>query len=75
MKPQSALSTRRRLMQLAAAATAGACLALGLAAQAQAQGAFPNRPIKIIVPYSPGTGSDVLARTVAQSITEKAGRG
>ena len=83
MKPQSAQSflapaapsagpsTRRSLLRLAA--TAGACLALGLAAPAQAQGAFPNRPIKIIVPYSPGTGSDVLARTVAQSITEKTG--
>jgi tripartite-type tricarboxylate transporter receptor subunit TctC len=27
-----------------------------------------------VVPYSPGTGSDLLARTVAQSITEKTGK-
>jgi tripartite-type tricarboxylate transporter receptor subunit TctC len=43
------------------------------ASLANAQGAFPNKPIRLVVPYSPGTGSDVLARTVAQSITEKTG--
>jgi tripartite-type tricarboxylate transporter receptor subunit TctC len=62
---------RRRLIQ--AGAALGACLVLGLPSIAPAQGAFPNRPIKIVVPYSAGTGSDVLARTVAQSITEKTG--
>jgi tripartite-type tricarboxylate transporter receptor subunit TctC len=35
--------------------------------------AYPNRAIKIIVPYSPGTGSDVLARTVGKAVSEKAG--
>ena len=40
---------------------------------ATAQGTYPNKPIKLVVPYSPGTGSDVLARTVAQNITEKTG--
>lgn len=49
-------------------------LIFGWASPAQAQAAYPNRPIKIVVPYSPGTGSDVLARTVAQSITEKTGQ-
>lgn len=62
---------RRRL--LGAGAAIGAVLAFGLPSQVQAQAAYPNRPIKIIVPYSAGTGSDALARTVAQSITEKAG--
>lgn len=45
----------------------------GLFVLAQAQNTFPNRPIKIVVPYSAGTGSDVLARTIAQNITEKTG--
>ena len=52
---------------------AGASLVVALPAHAQAPAAFPNRPIKIIVPYSAGTGSDALARTVGQSITEKTG--
>ena len=51
---------------------AGAIWAMGLPAQAQAD--FPNRPIKIVVPYSAGTGSDALARTVAQGITDKTGK-
>ena len=51
----------------------GTAALLALPALSHAQAAFPNRPIKIIVPYSPGTGSDALARTVAQSITEKTG--
>ena len=35
---------------------------------------FPHRAIKIIVPYSAGTGSDVLARTIGQSMAEKSGQ-
>lgn len=66
-----AATARRRL--LGAAAVAGASLVFGLPSLAQAQAAYPSRPIKIVVPYSAGTGSDALARTVAQSITEKAG--
>lgn len=64
-------AAKRRLCLVFAAAGAG--LWLGLSNHAQAQGTFPNRPIKIIVPYSAGTGSDVLARTIAQNITEKTG--
>ena len=43
---------------------------LGTAAQAQ-PAPYPNRPIKIIVPYSAGSGSDVMARTIGQSLAEK----
>jgi tripartite-type tricarboxylate transporter receptor subunit TctC len=41
---------------------------LGLMAPAHA-GAYPERPIKIIVPFTPGGTSDVLARTVAEQMT------
>lgn len=37
-------------------------------------GPYPNRPIKVVVPYSPGTGSDVLARTLGKTVSEKAGQ-
>jgi len=35
-----------------------------------AQDAYPNRPIKLIVPFTPGTGIDILARTLGQKMGE-----
>src|SRR5437879_11105973 len=49
------------------------CLALivcSFAAQAQAQEAWPIRPVKFIVPSSPGGGTDVYARILAQALAE-----
>ncbi len=62
----------RRHILWAAAGTAALVAAWPFAARAQSD--YPNKPIKIVVPYSAGTGSDALARTVAQSITEKTGK-
>jgi tripartite-type tricarboxylate transporter receptor subunit TctC len=40
-------------------------------AQSQAQGSdFPNRPLKIVVPFGPGGASDNVARVLAQKIGE-----
>jgi tripartite-type tricarboxylate transporter receptor subunit TctC len=52
------------------------CLALAWllpAAPASAQ-AYPNRPIRMIVPFTPGTGIDILARTVGQKLGERLGQ-
>lgn len=62
-------ATRRPLLR--ASALIAASWLLGFSVQAQT--AFPSRVIKIVVPYSAGTGSDALARTIAQNITEKTG--
>lgn len=53
----------------------GASLCLTMAAQAVSAkpSSYPNQPIRIIVPYSAGTGSDAVARVIAQAITEKHG--
>jgi tripartite-type tricarboxylate transporter receptor subunit TctC len=32
--------------------------------------AFPSRPIRLLVPFPPGGGNDILARTVGQRLTE-----
>ena len=54
--------------------TTGLAFALAASAALAQSGPFPNRPLKIIVPYSAGTGSDVLARTIGQNISEKTGQ-
>jgi len=50
------------------AALAASWLAL-LVPAAQAQ-AWPAQPVKIIVPFSPGTGMDILARTIGPKLSE-----
>jgi len=49
-------------------------LLLLAAAAAQAQDAYPNRPIRIIVPTAPGGPSDVGARLIAAELTKRWGR-
>ena len=43
-------------------------LALWVAAPASAQDNFPNRPIRVVIPYGPGTVADVFGRIVAQNM-------
>ena len=44
------------------------------ASSAFAQEGYPTKPIRFIVPYPPGGSSDVLARVIAQKLTETLGR-
>ena len=52
-----------------------ALLAAGLAFTAPAHAQeFPNRPVRIIVPYAAGGGTDIVARIVALKLQEKWGQ-
>lgn len=62
------MSITRR--QFAVAACAAALLTSALAL---AQAKYPAKPIKFIVPFAPGGGTDAMARLVAQKLTEKHG--
>jgi len=47
---------------------------LALPFSASAQDTYPTRPIRIVVPSGSGSGSDILARMIAQRLTERLGR-
>ena len=44
------------------------------AAQTDPVANYPNKPIRFIVPFSPGAGTDTTARTIAQKLSEKWGQ-
>lgn len=46
-------------------------LVLGILVSGIAQAQYPSRPIRIIVPFTPGTGIDILARTFGQKLSER----
>lgn len=53
------------------AATAVVLLVQGPdAAAAQPSGAFPTKPVRLIVPYPPGGGNDAIARIIGAQLTE-----
>src|SRR5262249_8399269 len=59
--------TRRRLLAVSAAALVGATRS--------ARGEdWPQRPMRIIVPFGPGGGSDIIGRIIGQSLQEKLGQ-
>lgn len=66
--PESAL--RRRLLL----GSLGCCAAtLGHTAGAQ-ESNWPQRPLRLVVPFPPGGGSDVVARILAAALTDKLGQ-
>lgn len=59
-------------MKTLIAGIVGATLALGGSAYAQEK--YPNKPIRMIVGYAPGGGSDIMGRLIAPEITAALGQ-
>ncbi len=61
---------KRRSVLLGAAAAMGAAAARPAGAQA----AYPNRPIRLIIPWPPGQATDLMGRVVSQRVSEQIGQ-
>ena len=58
-----AIFSRRTLL-------AAAMLAFCVSGQAQTPAAWPNKPVRFIVPYTPGGSNDVVARIIGQKLSD-----
>ena len=56
------------------ASLAFATLLCGGAVQAQTVASYPNRTLRIVVPYTPGGTTDVMARSIGQKLSESWGQ-
>ena len=47
---------------------------LALPSLARAQDAWPSRPVTIVVPFAPGSSSDIVARAMAAGMQQSLGK-
>jgi tripartite-type tricarboxylate transporter receptor subunit TctC len=65
---------QRRRIALAAGIHLGAAALLLAGAAPEATAAYPDKPIRVVVPYPPGGGTDVIARIVQDRLRQELGQ-
>lgn len=74
MKSESKAGLQRTWSNTAAAAVIMACALALTAQQVCAADAYPSRPVRLIVASAPGGAPDILARSIAQKLSENMGQ-
>jgi len=65
---------RRSWLSMAAMAAISALSFGGFTSAAQAQDSFPNKPIRLVVPFTPGGVTDTSARVIAEYLGQRLGQ-
>lgn len=68
---RNTFKTRRATLSVMAATALVALCATGVA---QAQSDYPNKPVRLVVPYAPGGATDVIGRVLAKQLSEALGQ-
>lgn len=74
LAPLSAPSRARRLSVVSRRTAVAATMLLSLAPQAWAQASYPDKPIKVIVPFGAGTSPDLIARLWGDRLSKLVGQ-
>lgn len=69
MAPFTTLPSRRAVLM--GAVSAASVLAAPRLVQAQTRGTWPNQPVRMILPYAPGGPTDVIARLICDTLSQR----